>query len=454
MLCKGWTQNNTEKRKIAVEGPIVNKTFCQGTPEKCAVGLSKRAQRKKAKRKMRKVTNTVFKVSLPLTKGAILLERTSFNMDSLPVSSYSPSADSDVIPSPETQTEEYELDWDSGSFAINHSEHTSMCAPSQLQQDFGRGDAGSGQYVGPERNITVPQYQEVDGYFNNGDYFSQSKHINNKQNQGACEERNYNRLPQSQGRSNNFYAEWQNQGQLPAVSRAQEWSSYPSSDRREEGYTEQWYNSSFQNGFDSRVDVPRGERHEISSNATQQYCQQQPTTQYMAQHHTRLPVGSVGHYGLSGELAPHLVAAGINVHPHLGDSHAHSDGITPETGEQFKMEQRRLQTYAEVTTGHVPMAPQSHMIQPLAYQAIKVGHRGMSTNADQLFLHPGGGGSSGMSYSNEYIPPGQAQRYEAYSDLNIKVTGFSGGMISGNVTGTPHWNMYAYPVSAYSTPSH
>ncbi|XP_053190562.1 uncharacterized protein si:ch211-199g17.2 isoform X1 [Scomber japonicus] len=450
MLCNGWTQNNTEKRKIAVKGPIVNKTFSQITAEKCAAARSKRAQRKKAKRKMMKVTNTVFKVSLPLTKGAILLERTSFNMDRLPVSSYSPSADSDVNPSPEAQTEEYEYDCDSGSFAINHSEHTSMCAPSQLQQDFGRGDAGSGQYMGPERNITVPQYQEVDGYFNNGDYFSQSEHISNKQNQGACEERNYNRQSQSQGRSNNFYTEWQNHGQIPAVSHAQEWPSYPSSDRREEGYTEQSYHSSFQNGFDSRVDVPRGERHEISSNATQQYYQQQPTM-----HHTRLPVGSEGHYGLSGELAPHLVAAEINVNPHRGDSHAHNDSITPETGEQFvKMEQRRLQTYAEVTTGQVPMAPQSYVIQPLAYQPIQVGHRVMSTNADQLFLHPGGGGGSGMSYSNEYIPPGQTPRYEAYSDLNIRVTGFSGGMISGNVTGTPHWNMYAYPVSAYSTPSH
>eukprot|EP00064_Thunnus_orientalis_P023007 superscaffoldBa00008292_g23231 len=326
MLCNGWTHNNIQKKKMAVKGPIVNKTFNQGMAEKRALVQSK--ERMTSKRKMRKGTNTVFKVSLPLTKGAVLLERTSFSTDSLPVSSYSPSADSDLIPSPETQTEECESDCDSGTFAVNHSEHTSMCPPSQLQQGLDSGDTDSGQYVGPERNITVTQYQEVDGYL---DYFNQSEDLTNTKNQKAYEERNYNRWHRSQGRSKkNFSKEWQNEGQLPAASRTQEESSYHSFDRREEDFSEQWYNSTFQNEVGTRVDVPRGERHEISTNATQHYYQQQPITQYMAQNHTCLPVGSVGHRSLSGELAPHLDATRINTHPHIGDSHVHSDGIAPD----------------------------------------------------------------------------------------------------------------------------
>ncbi|KAM7384209.1 hypothetical protein PAMA_011516 [Pampus argenteus] len=156
MLRNGWTYNNIQKRKIAVKGQIINKTFDQRTPEKCALVFSKRA-----KRKMTEVTNTVFKVCVPITKGSVLLERTSFSMDSLPVSStYSPSADSDPIPLPEIQTEECESDCDSRSFNINHSEHTSLCTPLQLHLQSGVSD--SGQYMGQERNIT--HFQEADGY--------------------------------------------------------------------------------------------------------------------------------------------------------------------------------------------------------------------------------------------------------------------------------------------------
>ncbi|XP_044191763.1 uncharacterized protein si:ch211-199g17.2 [Thunnus albacares] len=460
MLCNGWTHNNIQKKKIAVKGPVVNKTFNQGMAEKRALVQSK--ERMTSKRKMRKGTNTVFKVSLPLTKGAVLLERTSFSTDSLPVSSYSPSADSDLIPSPETQTEECESDCDSGTFAFNHSEHTSMCPPLQLQQGLDSGDADSGQYVGPERNITVTQYQEVDGY---GDYFNQSEDLTNTQNQKAYEERNYNRWHCSQGRSKkNFSKEWQNEGQLPAASHTQEGSSYHSFDRREEDFSEQWYNSTFQNEVGTRVDVPRGERHEISTNATQHYYQQQPITQYMAQNHTCLPVGSVGHRSLSGELAPHLDATRINMHPHIGDSHVNSDGIAPDPRVQFlEMEQRGLQTYMEFMIGHVQTAPQRYMTQPLAYQGVQIGHGGVMsnpgynigqrTNPDQLFRHPvsgDSGGSGDMSHSNAFIPPGQALRYEACSHLNFRGTGLSGGMISGNVAGAPPY-VLAYPSSAYST---
>lgn len=377
-------------------------------------------------------------------------------MDSLPVSpAYSPSADSDLIPVPETQTVECESDCDSGSFAINHPEHTSMCSPSQLQQDSYSGDADFGQYMEPERHFTFTQYQEVDGYFSNDDYINQSEDITNIQNQKACEERSYDKLHHSQKRSKNFYKEWQNEGRLPAVSCAQEWSSYHSSDRPEEGCTEQLYSSTFQNNVCSRVHVPREERHEISSNATQQYYQQQPIMQYMAQDHTCLSAGSVGHHGLSGELAPRVDAAGINMHRHIGDSHVHSDSIAPDPRVQFlEMEQRRLQTYTEHTNGHVQLASPSYMTQALAYQGV-ISNPSYNieprTNPDQLFPHPVGGDGGGLSHSNAFIPPGQTLCYEAHSDLRFRAPGLSGGMISGNVARAVPPFTFAYPNSAYST---
>lgn len=351
----------------------MTKTSNEGMPEKCAVVLSKWEKGMTTKRKMRKVTDTVFKVSLPLTKGTVLLERTSFSVDGLPVSStYSPSPDSDLSLSLESQSEDCELDWDSGSFAVNHAEHTSICTPSQLQQDLHSEDGDAGKYMtGPERNFT--QYQEVDCYFGDNEYFNQSGDITGTKDQRSYGEINYNRQHGSQERSNLFYREWQNE-MSPAVSHTQDWSSYDSSYGREEGCTELWSNSASQSNIRTRVEVSREERQrEMSSDATQYYSQQQPQNQHMARDHTSLRTGSVGQHGLSGELAPHLDAAGSNIYPYVGDPRTHSDSIAPEPRVQFLgIERRRWQTYMEFPFGRVQTAPQSYMTQPMAYQATEV----------------------------------------------------------------------------------
>lgn len=391
--------------------------------------LSQRKRRMTAKRKMKKRTNTVFSVSLPLTKGSMLVERTSFSMDSLPASSaYSPSSDSDVIPLPET--ENCELDYDTGSFAVNHAEHTP-----QLQQDLYSGDADAGQYMEPERNVTL--YQEVDGCFNDDEYFNQAEDITGTKCQKVYRGNNYNGQHGSQERSR-FYKEWQNEGPQthnewlsPAVPHTQDRSSYNSSYGREAGCPEQWYNSTSQSEAGTREG-----QNAMSSDATQPY-HQQPQNLYMAQDHTRLQTGSVGQHGLSGELAAHPDAA--RMHPYFGDPLAHSGSIAQEPRVQFEIEQRRLQTYMEFTIGHVQTASQSYMTQPTAHQAIHLGHGmtnynvGSWTNPNQHFLHPvssWGGGGMGMSQSN-FIPPGQALCYGAYSDLNFRAAGLSDLIISG-----------------------
>ncbi|XP_037651043.1 uncharacterized protein LOC119503367 isoform X2 [Sebastes umbrosus] len=443
MLCNGWTHTNTQKQKIAVRGTSLNKTSNQCMPEKCAVVPSKSAK----KRKMREVTNPVFNVSLPLNEGSMLLERSSFSRDSLPVSTaYSTPSDSDLVPSPESQSQGCELDYDTGSITVDDAEHTS-----QLQQDLYSGDGDAGQYMEPERNVTP--YQEVDGYLNDDEYFNQSEDTTGANYQRVSGENNYNGQQGSQERSR-FYKEWQNDGPQtqhewlsPAASYTQDWSSYNSSYGRDAGCTEQWYNSSSQSKVGTGVS--REGQNGMSSDAAQHYYQQQPQNQYMAQDHTSLQTGGVGQHGLSSELAAYSGADRINTHPYLGDPRAHNGSIALEPRMQFlEFEQRRLQTYMEFTFGHFQTASQSYMTQPTAHQAFHVGHGMMSypnynnepTNPDQPFPHPvsgwGGGevgsGGGGMSQSNAFIPPGQALYYGANTDLNFRAAGWSDLMISGS----------------------
>ncbi|XP_051247004.1 uncharacterized protein LOC127358162 [Dicentrarchus labrax] len=367
MLCNGWTHTNIHKRKIAVKVPSVTN---QRMPEKCAAVLSERTKRmttKRKMRKMRKMSNTVFKVSLPINKGSVLLERTSFSVDSLPVSSaYSPPPEDDVIPSPESQSEDCELDCGTGSLAVNDAEHTSPVPQDQYSVDE---DADAGQYMGSERNFDN-HYQEMDGNFSHNEYL----------NQPETED------PRLYGENNYNGSEF--------------WAFYNSFYGCEEGCTEQWYNSSSQSKVGTGVDVPREEgQKEMSSGATQNDYQQQPQDQYTAQDHASLLTGTVGQHGFSGESA-HVDVAWINMHPHLGYSIAHSGNITP--GVQFpKVQQRQWPTYMGFipfpSTGHVQTAPQRYMTQPTAHQAIQVGHGVMSNpncntgptpTPEQHFPHP------------------------------------------------------------------
>ncbi|XP_034400965.1 uncharacterized protein si:ch211-199g17.2 isoform X2 [Cyclopterus lumpus] len=350
MLCNGWVHTDIQKRKIAVKGPSVNKTSNEVMPENCGVLLSQWPKTLTAKRKTRKGTNPVFNVSMALTKGSMLLERTSLSTDCLHVSSaYSPPAHLDLTPLPESQSECFELNDDTGPLEMNHAEHAS-----QLQHDLYSGDADAGQYMEPERNSTVTQHQEGEGYFNDAEYDKQSEHLtvtkyrkvygeNNHTGQHGYEERSRER----------FYNEGQNEspqtqtGWLsPAVSYTQDLSSYNAHYERETSCTEQWYNSTLQ----SNVGVVSREGHKMNLDVAQHYYYQQlQQNQSMAQGHTSLLTGSAGQHGVSGEVAAQSDAAWINVHPCLGDPLSHSGSIAPEPTVPFlEIEQRRLPTYMGV----------------------------------------------------------------------------------------------------------
>lgn len=391
MLCNEQTLANFQKRKIAVKGPHVKKISNPDIPQRCEV-LTERPGRVRAKRKKRKVSSTVFKVNLPIRKGSVLLERTSFTVDSPAVSSAADSStsDTDLVPSPEPQSEDCELDCDSRSFTVNHTENTS--ARTTSQQDLHGGHAEGTQYAGPGRNF-VTHYQVVDGYFSDNAFYNQPEYASGTEDQRFYGENN--RQPGSQGRSSkNVYNVWQNEGP-PPVSHTQDWASYNSY----YGHEEQWYNSASQTQvpqIGTRAEVSENvEQRQMMSDATQFYSQQHPPSQYIAQDHTSALTGSMGQRAFCGEPAPRLDAARINMYLQFADYLGHSGSIVQEP-QVHENEQRWWQPYTEFTVGQFQSAQQCYLTPPTAYQAIPGGHgampnpsynNGPTTNCDQHYPH-------------------------------------------------------------------
>ncbi|KAE8282045.1 hypothetical protein D5F01_LYC19436 [Larimichthys crocea] len=378
MLSNGWSHTNIQKRQTAVKGPSVNTTAKQGHIPQSAVVLSETAKRNTTMRKKRKVRNTVFQVSLPISKGSVLLKRTSFSRQvSL---ACSPLSDADLSPE-SLWTEDCELDCDTGSFAVTHAEQTS-------QLHLYNGDGGLGQYMGPEKDLSVSHYQAVEGYYSDNEYnqFNQSEYVT----PWFHGERNYNRECDSQERLNTRFEEegqWQGEGPQtqnewlsPAGSHPWHWSSCNASYRPEVGYPEQWYYSTSQSQVGTGFNVSGEKRQkEMSSEAVQYSHQQHPQDQYMSRDYASL----TGSMGQSGELAPHLDATRINTHPHVGDPFAHSGNIAPQSRVQLsETEYRDWQEYMNFTTGHVQTAQQNDVMQPTAHQAIQVVYGVMSNTND------------------------------------------------------------------------
>ncbi|XP_059205712.1 uncharacterized protein si:ch211-199g17.2 [Centropristis striata] len=421
MLYDEGTHTNIQKSSSA-KGPSESETLHQNMPEKCAMMQPQWAKRMTAKRKKRKDTNTVFKVSLPLSKGSMLLKRMSFSMDSLPVSS---ASDSDPIPSPESQSEDCDLDYDPDSFAMNRAEHTS-----QVQKDLYSGDENAGQNWGPERNVTVHQYQEVDDYYKENKYFKQSEDITATKYQKVYDDDDDDDYSSSQERSHErFYKEWKNEGPQtqneclsPALSHSQDWPSLNSSYRLE------WYNST------STVSK-ENQQNERSSGESQYYYQRQNPSHYTAQDES-LETGNEGKHGQYNEFAAHSDVAKINMHHHLGYPLAHSGSIAPEPREKSVIEQRQLQTYMEFPIGYCQTVSQGYMTQPVAHQTIPVGQWMMSnpsynigplTYPHQHFPHPVSDGAGGWAHVPvNWFQHRQALSYGAHSNSMSDV------MISGS----------------------
>ncbi|XP_028286679.1 uncharacterized protein LOC114451900 [Parambassis ranga] len=391
MLHNGWAPTGSQKKRNAINEPSVNETSVGSVLEDCAVMPSKKAR--KTKRKNRKRTNTVFSVSLPLTKGAVLLERTSFSEDCLPVSpSFDPS------PSPAAQIVVSDLDSDPG-----------LCKTSQLHQDRHSGNADAGEFT-PESDITVILFQ--DGYITEDVYFNQSGDQTGSK-VPDVNDRQYDSQTRS---SNTFQHQWTNEDAriqsrrlFPAVSHTQGWYN-PS--YRHDGSTELWYSST------SREEP--GHNY-MTSNVVQYSHQQQPHHQHREFYNTGLLAGSEGHLDPPAEVAPYLDASRRNMQSHTGDHLTHSGSTDPDS------------------------RGQSYKAQPAPFQACQVDHGWMYNancipgpcagqglyywpNPDQHLPYPPGSSSSswGVTPPTAFFQAGQNLFYEASSDLNFRAVGRAG----------------------------
>lgn len=392
------------------------------------------------------MTNTLFKVSLPLTKGAVLLERTSFSKNKLHVPRlHSPSAAQHLIPLPEAETEDFDFNRDSGSFAVSRTECTSMCETSQLQQNLYNQDRGTGHYTGPERNLTVTLHQEVDGCYCDNKCLSQSEDVTGTRDQKVYAQRNSNRRHGSQeGPSTSFNIDLKNEGLQtqdeglpPAVSHTQDWTSCKCSYAGDEAYAPQWFNAASLSKAGTGAEVLNEQGQTLMSSHTTRHHYQQPP-HYMAQDNASFVPGSVGHSSLPGEPVPHLDAVGVNMYPYSGNCHAHSGTIAPVSRTQVhEIEQRQLQTYSEP---NVPTTPQSYVTQHMMCPAVQVGYGIMGdpyynirpgANVYQPFPHPasGGTGDGAMFQSNSCIPPRQAQYQEASTLSGLTFSGSDNGRV-------------------------
>ncbi|XP_068189703.1 uncharacterized protein [Antennarius striatus] len=306
MLHNGWTHSEIQRMRAPVKGPSVNKTPYQARPDKCTVGMSRRAKT------MRNKKRTVFKVSLPLTKGSILLERTSFSKDNEPGSPTSPTpSDCDLIPS-SFDSEDCECDHDAQSVSQSAA---AIAKP-----------------------LTSQLHQGMSGWFN--------------------EENNYNRHHDPQRLSQNIDKYCQNEDlhtqndfAPPAASYSQDWSYYNASYGCVEDCAERWCNSPTQ--VAGRMEVPQEEWQKMTGNATQHY-NQHLHYQYMTQDHAGLPAASVRQ-----QSSVHSDAVWSNLRP---DLFAHSSNSCPLLAEEFlQNEPRPWQTYMGYNTGSGQTASQSYI---------------------------------------------------------------------------------------------
>lgn len=339
------------------------------------------------------MSSTVFKVSLPIRKGAVLLERTSFTVDSAAVSSAadSPPSDADLAPSPEPGSEGREPGCDdSGSFTVNHTENVS--APAASRQDLHGGHAEPAQYTAPGGGF-VTHYQAVDGCISDGAFYNQPEYASGTEDQRFYWENN-GQPGFRDGSSEKVYETWQNEGPPPA-SHAQDWATYNSP----YGHEEQWHNSA------SQTVVVENRQNQMRADAAQFYAQQHPQNLYLAQDHTSPLTGIGGRNALHGDLAPRFDPARINAYPHFADYPAHSgDSVVHEN------EQRRWQLYMQFSVGQFQTAQPYYPTPPMAYQAIPTPNYsyniGPTATLDRHYPHPCG----------------------AHTDLHFRAAGLSGLM--------------------------
>nr|XP_057903025.1 uncharacterized protein LOC131101701 isoform X2 [Doryrhamphus excisus] len=304
------------------------------------------------------VKNTVFKVSLPLTEGPLLLERTSFSRDSPPGSPV-PWADpqeeepnAEVKEEPYFKWEEPDLNMGSEPFTENQSLDDDQYAPA---------------------DVTVAHFAD------------QSDDIGEGANPG--------RLTPFQKSSRRNSNSWQSPAPVG------EWSAYSHAYSHQEGYALEWHNSSLPHtahpGANACADGP-----DLPSLTTQYGYHPQPASHAIS----GVATVTAGHHINAQKMPPPFA------YPPAAAA-VHGNGTTPGHGLHFHgIKQERYQTYTQFQSGPVPAA-QTYWTQPVAYQAVQgQGYQGYhmapwSSQPTTYCPHPPG---HWRAHPDPSVPPGPA----------------------------------------------
>ncbi|XP_056154197.1 uncharacterized protein si:ch211-199g17.2 [Lampris incognitus] len=471
------TSINIMKRKMAAKGPDVGavKASEENTKHRQTTVLFKRAKRAGRKRTDGNVTKPVFKVSLPLSGGSMLLKRISFSPDSLPVSPEpSPAATAMSNPfSPELQTDGSVFN--TSPLTVDLDEHNiRVRITSQSERSFSRQD----QYAVWERELNDTRYQNADEPF--ADSQCSGKMENTAGTRKCLQRSAHNWQPAFKAKKksnaallqldsqdvgvsdnvvsgiNNTYVESNDYGMRYAegglvgsqdgheegsyrddeglraqMCHMQNLPSYSSCQRGEEGFPEgkHQYISDYQSQVGIRDNMPRpGRQGEMSSNsAYQQYHQHQPQQPYQEQEYTCPPSDGTWYHSPASNMVPYLDVHRCNMDLH-GDSVIQGRDVAEPRMQLFEVRQGLqssdgVQLYASYNQTAPPttmIAPPSYITMTTGYQILPLGH-GMNSDpysTVNLDLHPQSTDNAGWleRQSRVFVSLGQAQAFEALPD--------------------------------------
>lgn len=391
----------------------MKKTSLQSKSEKFTF-IPQRAKRVTPKRRVKKKKNTVFMVNLPLSRGDILLKRTSFSPHRL--TQLSASASSDLSPISKSEILDCELESDAASFAVKHDEDGSEYQTLQPEQELYERDVNS------EGQVTFTDVENVADCVND---------ITGTEECTAYGEWGYNRCDGSQERSSNeFHRNWNNEdlqtkseGMFPAVLHTKDQIFDSSYYRQEEGGAKQLHISASVINYETEMEGSK-QKTDMGwvSSAVQphHHHQQPPQNQQMLWNDGTLQAGSMwGHHGVSGEVASYIDVARKNLQTSSEDNFLHSGSVSQEQILQFHdTDDRRLETCSRFTINHSQTGPASYMTQSTSYPVSQMDRRLMpysnlntapGTNPVQPFAYPVS--SNNMAHANAAVQPWQPVYY-------------------------------------------
>lgn len=355
MLRREWTHSNIHNKNITHKGPRVTSSSSGGIPQKHTANPYKWERRSPKNRRKKATDDTVFNVCLPLTGGAVVVERTHSNVMTEP-----PSPDWDLAPSPEMADQD--LDNHPESFSVHPEDEDNLtCGTMNLHGDPYR-EGQDADCQPPARNLTVTLFSgDLDGY--PSDRLHCNQHETGTNDYEEHEERQYSKYHGAPRPSKRFYESCQNEdeGLLPARSHTHDWSPIF---MQEGSGGELLYNSTL------KTEKPRN----TSYSAVQYYAQQHLQSQYIVGRDTSL-------WGKTQTC--------------LGST----SSVPAE-------EQRPMQTYMDFPVD--PSAAQSYWAQPSRSEARRTG-RGSTWSPDYSVNYqtcPLPLGRVGPTQSNASIQPG------------------------------------------------